>query len=338
MKTSIFDFHLPVDRIAQRPLSPRDHSRLMILKRGKQTIEHDRFYNLDKYLKRGDVLVFNNSKVFPARLIGKKIPTKGKMEVFLLRPVDEHTWLVILGGKGKKKGLEIVFPKKLTGVVIDSGENNTWKIRFSLPQDKLMPLLDVIGKTPTPPYIKQKTSLKKYQTLYAKHVGSVAAPTAGFHFTNRVFKKLQKIGVVCEYVTLHVGLGTFKPITSDTIEEHHMHAEWCEVSQKTAKSITRAKKEGRRIIPVGTTSLRTLEAFATQHGLSSGKKWVNIYIKPGYAFKLASGMVTNFHTPKSSLIVLVSALAGRDFIFKAYHQALQKDYRFYSFGDGMLIL
>ncbi len=348
MKLSEFDYNLPKDLVAQKPANPRDSSRLMVLERKSGKIYHSRFFEIGKFLNKGDVIVLNNSKVFPARLLGTKIPSGGKIEILLLQP-DLPTlkkinwakkWLAI--GKGKLKvGQEIKFSKNLTGKIVkDFGFEKI--IEFNKKGKSLKKLIFNLGKVPTPPYIKSnlpKSKLKNYyQTVYAKKIGSVAAPTAGFHFTNRLIKKLKKKGIIFKYVTLHVSLGTFQPIKEENIEKHKMPKEWAEIDKKTAEFLNRAKKEEKRIIACGTTTTRTLEGFSSQGKLLSGEKFVNLFIYPGYQFKFIDGLITNFHLPKSTPLLLVCAFAGKDFVFKAYHQAIKKKYRFYSFGDAMLIL
>lgn len=343
MLTSDFNYNLPAKLIAQSPASPRDHSRLLILDKTTGQIEHHSFYELPKLLKPNDVLVFNNSKVFKARLTGYK-PTGGKLEIFLLRALKPNVWEVLIGGRGAKVGLKINFGKKLFGTVIEQQNNIRW-LRFNLSGKKLQTAIDSLGSIPLPPYIKSSTKLAQYQTVYAKTRGSVAAPTAGLHFTKKLLSQLKKMGVQLEYVTLHVGLGTFQPIKTDKIEDHQIHSEWASIDASTAKRLNHAKKQGRRIIAVGTTTVRTLEAFCVdtdvraycntpQHGIRD----INLYITPGYKFKFVDAMITNFHLPQSSLLVLISSFAGHDKIMAAYKTAIKKKYRFYSFGDAMLIL
>jgi len=359
MKLSLFDYNLPRELIAQKQIKPRDHSRLLVLNRpslpssprlrrtgelrtaGRKTakITHDYFYNLDKYLNKGDVLVLNNSKVFPARIKFDK-----NKEIFLLSKLDNGNWEII----GKK--LEIRNQKLGGGLecnILKRVENGNWEVKFNLQGERFREVLEKIGETPLPPYIKTKDSKqirKDYQTVYAKEEGSVAAPTAGLHFTKRVFEKLKKKGVKIEYVTLHVGQGTFAPVKTENIEEHKMHAEYVVLDKATIDRLNKYKKEGRRIIAAGTTSCRVLEALASETGKlkvpSSAKAtedYINIFIYPGYEFKFVDSLITNFHLSKSSLLMLVSALAGRKLILKVYKEAIRKKYRFYSFGDSMFI-
>lgn len=358
MRLSEFDFNLPKNLIAQKPASPRDTCRLMVLNREKQSIRHDWFYNLGKYLKSGDVLVLNNSKVLPARLMGKK-DTGGKVEVLLLRQITASAWQCLIGFVPIRQqiGLKINFGKKLSGQIIKR-VGDMAVVRFNLSGVKLMEQILKIGQAPTPPYIKikdQKSKIKNwYQTVYAKKLGSVAAPTAGMHFTNKLLAKLKKMGVQIEYITLHVGLGTFQPVKVDDIKKHKMHAEYFELDKKTAERLNAAKRAGRRIVACGTTTVRVLEhcaklfpersAAKSKGGLRQAQAIIiprsgetDIFIYPGYKFKFVDTLLTNFHVPKSTLIMLVAAFAGKKYIDKAYKIAIKKKYRFYSFGDAMLI-
>jgi len=375
MKLTDFDYNLPPELIAQESCKPRDHSRLLVLKRaGGEArgvrIEHRHFFDLPEYLKAGDVLVFNDSKVFPARLRAVKAETGGEVEILLLREAPRCPdgrrgsgslamlgrrggvqkgargliWEAIIGGKGKKGGLELVILDKKGArtkarvILKKPVEDMIWEIEFGKEVGDVWALAQRYGKAPTPPYVKKITDLKKYQTVYAEKTGSVAAPTAGFHFTPRLLKKLRAKGVQCEFVTLHVGPGTFAPIRETDILKHKMHSEWTEISAAVVGRLNLAKKEGRRIIAVGTTAARTLEAAGQSGKIKAGSAWTDIFIYPGYKFKVLDGLVTNFHLPKSSLLVLVSALAGRELILRAYAEAVREKYRFYSFGDGMVIL
>jgi len=372
MKLSDFDYNLPKNLIAQVPKKPRDHSRLLVFDRQTGKTEHKYFFNLVDYLEKGDVLVFNNSKVFPARLIGKKKETGGKVEIFLHQKVNSNIWECLVRGRVKEKQ-EIEFEKDLTCEIIKNNNDGTWKVQFNFSGQKFKDLINKIGQVPLPPYIKSKKARKQeskdYQTIYAddKKVGSVAAPTAGFHFTPELIKKLKNKGVQFEYVTLHVGLGTFAPVKIENIKKHKMHAEFVEIKKDVIKNIIQAKKEGRRIITVGTTSTRALEAVVSKISItkkqdtkkfkifsnpagkqnSKFKNWVDIFIYPGYKFKVVDAMITNFHLPKSTLLMLVSAFAkapadktalvGRDKIINMYKQAIKKKYRFFSYGDAMFI-
>ena len=350
-----YDFYLPPELIAQKPARPADTCRLLVLGRKTQKITDEQFLNLPKYLQKGDVLVFNNSKVIPARLIGKKI-TGGKVEILLLRQIQSDTWECLVGNLPVKKQIStiITFSGRqehplLSGQII-ARVKDTSQIKFNLSGPKLMQQIFKLGQMPTPPYIKRIARQNEYQTFFAdpKKLGSVAAPTAGLHFTPRIFKLLKQKGIQIEFVTLHVGLGTFQPIKSDDITKHQIHEEFFELDKLTAKRLYQAKKEKRRIIAVGTTSVRVLESCASrpschpEHSrriceVGAQKGFTHIYIYPGYKFKFIDALITNFHFPKSSLILLVSAFASIDSIKKAYQHAIRKKYRFYSFGDVMFI-
>jgi len=348
-KLSTYDFNLPPELIAQKPASPADTCRLLILDRKTKKITDEKFLNLPKYLNKDDVLVFNNSKVLPARLIGRKT-TGGKVEILLLRQIKPNTWECLVGNLPVKKqiGTKLNFGELLSGQIA-TRIKDTAQIKFNLSGKKLMAQIFKLGQTPTPPYIKRLAKATEYQNFFAKKIGSVAAPTAGLHFTPRMFKLLKQKGVQIEFVTLHVGLGTFAPIKSDDITKHQIHSEYFELDKPTAKRLNQAKKEGRRIIAVGTTSVRVLESCskpkaqsskprAKSYELRANSGYTQIYIYPSYKFKFIDALITNFHVPKSSLILLVSAFAGTEFIRRAYQHAISKKYRFYSFGDVMLIL
>lgn len=335
MRVSSFDYQLPPELIAQSPVKPRDHSRLLVYNIKSREIIHDYFYNLGRYLQPDDILVFNDTRVFPARLFGKK-DTGGVLEVFLLRPVKGNIWEVLIGGKVRRVGLNITFAKGLKCEVIKGLPDGIWQVRFNKTPRRVFGFANLIGSTPLPPYIKRASKPSDYQTIYAKKVGSVAAPTAGFHFTKKLLVKLKKKGIKFENVTLHVGFGTFQPVKVENIEDHKIHSEYAEIDSVTAKRLIKAKKEGGRIVAVGTTTVRTLETFFDgKNKKKSG--WINTFIYPGYRFKFVDAMITNFHLPKSSLLMLVSAFAGRKEILRVYNTAVKKKYRFYSFGDGMLI-
>jgi len=327
MKTSDFDYTLPPGRIAQSPAEPRDSSLLMILDRAAQSIEHRQFSDIGEFLRPGDLLVVNESKVFKARLIA------GPIEIFLLRPDGDH-WLA-LGKPGKKltAGTVVTFDDGTTCTVREKRDDDgTIVVDFGKSAEDVFAWADRYGSVPTPPYVEasQKND-EAYQTTYAKTIGSVAAPTAGFHFTPDLIEKLKGQGVRFASVTLHVGLGTFRPMKTDTLEEHVMHEEWIDVPDETVRAIEKTKENGGRVIAVGTTTVRALESD-TRHGFT------NIFITPGYQFKIIDGLITNFHLPKSTLLVLVSAVANREFVLRAYDEAIRNDYRFYSFGDAMLII
>lgn len=338
LKLQDFDFDLPKNLIAQKPSSPRDACRLMVLRRDKKTIKHDRFFNIYKYLEPGDILVLNNSKVIPARLWGEK-ESGGRVETLLLRQIDTKKWECLVGSvpTNRQKDLKIFFSKKLKGKIIER-KTDTAVIKFNLSGKSLMNEIFRIGESPTPPYIKRLAKQKEYQTIYAKYFGSVAAPTAGMHFTKKLLEKIKKEGIKIEYITLHVGLGTFQPVKNEDITKHKMHSEYFQLDKKTAGVLNKAKKEGKRIIACGTTTVRVLE-HCTSNGLIKPKKGeTDIFIYHGYKFKFINQLITNFHTPKSTLLMLVSAFVGKKFIDKAYKEAIRKKYRFYSFGDSMLIL
>lgn len=351
-QTKDFDYHLPLELIAQKPMRPRDHSRLLLLNKKTSALEHRHFYNLINYLQPGDLLVLNNSKVFPARLIGYKKITGGQVEVFLHQPLKTITthnvWECLLGGR-VKEGLEIEFAgSRLRAVVKKNNQDGTWQVEFNLSGQKFWRALESIGAVPLPPYIKRPQQLasdkNNYQTVFAdnKAVGSAAAPTAGLHFTKSLLKNIKAKGVRIECVTLHVGLGTFAPVKTEKITDHKMHSEFAAVSSKTIKEIIKTKQQGGRVIAVGTTSCRTLESldFANlkrKAKINAQTFWTDIFIYPGYKFKIIDALVTNFHLPKSSLIMLVSALAGKKQIDKAYQVAVDEQYRFFSYGDAMFI-
>ena len=387
MNTKDFDYNLPKQLIAQWPANPRDHSRLLVLNRKNNQIKHDKFFNIIKYLKKGDLLVLNDSKVFPARLKGIKEATYGKVEILLNHQVEDGIWQCI--GKNLKVNTRIKFNNsKLKAIILDK-INDIYNIKFSISGENFYSELNKIGLTPLPPYIKKNVKLphrqsperrcqmsdvkdrdeesnrKQYQTVYAKEIGSVAAPTAGLHFTKELIKKIQKKGIEIKYLTLHVGLGTFAPIKSDRIENHKIHREYYSVDQKTINNIIKARLEHRRVIAVGTTTTRVLETLFEKIQIISHKSttklkfknrnfnqfnnltikqfnnslsgWTNIFIYPGYKFKCVDGLITNFHLPKSTLLMLVSAFADYKNINCAYNEAIKLKYSFYSYGDAMLI-
>jgi len=356
MKLSDFDYNLPKELIAQEPIRPRDHSRLLVFDKKTGKIDHKHFYNIVDYFQTGDVLVLNNSKVFPARLIGKKEDSGGKMEVFLLKHKKGKIWQCLVGGRGARVGLVIKFDKNLKTKVIKDNRDGTWDIGFNKSDSAAMKTIYQIGKVPLPPYVKRshyfhKNDVVNYQTIFAKKVGSIAAPTAGFHFTPKILKQLKSKGVKIKFVTLHVGLGTFAPVKVNDIVKHKMHAEWVEVKKDVTKEIIAAKQQNRRVIAVGTTSTRALESVFSQivsrQQIKDFSGWINIFIYPGYKFKAVDALITNFHLSKSSLLMLVSAfaktpadksaVAGINKIMKVYQEAVEKKYRFYSYGDAMLI-
>ncbi len=357
MLTKDFYYNLPTESIAQAPMKPRDHSRLMVLDCEKQTILQKKFYDVVDYLNPGDLLVVNNSKVFRARLAAKK--GEVTFEIFLLRP-ENDTWIVLARpGKKLSIGDEINFEDGISAEIISKKEDGTVIIKFSISHDEVFKYTQKHGSVPVPPYVKEAPDdADDYQTIYAKETGSVAAPTAGFHFTPELMDKLRDKGVNIAYVTLHVGLGTFRPVMTEKVEDHEMHEEWVEVSEETANLVNQTKDNGGRVVAVGTTSVRSLEAAARfprraeldtpfhKGGLNSFSGFTDLFITPGDEFGVVDVMITNFHLPESTLIMLVSAFAqskmknddeGRKFVLNAYQEAINKDYRFYSFGDAMIL-
>ena len=339
MKKSDFDFYLPEELIAQTPLEKRDGSRLLVLDKESGAMEHRHFYDLPEYLRAGDCLVLNNSRVLPARLIGTR-PGGGAVELVLLRDLGEGRWECLSRpGRKTKPGTELFFgggELKATVEAVAEGGNRIVKFDY---RGIFLEVLERLGKMPLPPYIKEELQdPERYQTVYSRELGSAAAPTAGLHFTNELLEKIQAMGVKVCYVTLHVGLGTFRPVKEDEIENHEMHSEFCIIPEDTARTVTETKQNGGRIVAVGTTSCRTLESFAKDDGtLEACSGWTDIFIYPGYSFKCIDALVTNFHLPESTLIMLVSALAGREHILNAYRTAVEEKYRFFSFGDAMFI-
>lgn len=395
MKLSKFNYNLPKNLITQKPTRPRDHCRLLVVRKNSDKFEHFKFFDIEKFLQKGDVVVLNDSKVIPARILGNK-STSGSVEILLIKKISNNAWEAMLRNfKEKELGKKIIISsshsslssphsslsssrmrgsrpeqnldsRRSLSALLAGGNDSSdflatpvknigeglWQIKFNLTGAALDKAIHKYGRTPLPPYIKKMAKLSDYQTIYAQKEGSVAAPTAGLHFTKRLINKLKKKGIIFETVTLHVGLGTFSPIREENIEKHKMHAEFAEISAKTAKAINKAKSESRRVIAVGTTSVRTLEAFVrSTHNLQqttnnknqkikikSGTKNVDIFIKPGYKFKITDGMITNFHLPETTLMILVSAFAGREKIIRAYQEAIKKKYKFFSFGDAMFII
>ena len=338
MDISDFDYDLPEERIAQLPVEPRDSSRLMVLDPSNHTIEHRRFFQLGDFLKQGDVLIFNDTRVIPARLIGAR-DTGGKVEVFLLRQMDKDQWeALVKPGKKMRIGSVVHFGEELSCEIVAHTDFGGRIVRF-IYDGIFEEILDRLGNMPLPPYIHEKLeNRERYQTVYSRVKGSAAAPTAGLHFTESLMEELRRKGIQFGFITLHVGLGTFRPVHVDTIEDHVMHSEFYSVPTETAELIHMAKKEGRRVVAVGTTSIRTLEAAASSTGtVEAGSGWTNIFIYPGYEFKVVDAVITNFHLPKSTLIMLISAFAGRTFTLEVYRTAVAEAYRFFSFGDAMLI-
>lgn len=340
MNVKEFNFDLPEHLIAQEPLKDRSASRLLVVNREKRNLAHKGFRDLIHHLQEGDCLVLNNTRVIPARLIGERKETGGKVEVLLLHRVNKDDWEVLVKpGKKAKVGARIVFGNGLLEAeVIDILKDGNRLIRFSY-EGIFEEILDTLGSMPLPPYIKLKLEDKeRYQTVYSKHNGSAAAPTAGLHFTEEYIEEIKKKGIKVAFVTLHVGLGTFRPVKVENILEHEMHSEYCYVDEENAAIINQAKATGKRVIPVGTTSLRTLESMANEDGHIEAKNmWTNIFIYPGYTFKIVDALITNFHLPESTLIMLVSALADKTLIKQAYEEAIREEYRFFSFGDAMFI-
>lgn len=339
MNKSDFDFYLPEELIAQTPLEKRDTSRLLHLDKQTGEIEHKHFYDIKQYLHEGDCLVLNDSRVLPARLIGAR-PTGGTVELVLLKDLGDNRWECLSRpGRKTKPGQELVFGNgELTAVVEEVTLGGNRIVKFSY-EGIFLEILERLGKMPLPPYIKEELQdSERYQTVYSKELGSAAAPTAGLHFTKELLAEIADMGVKICYVTLHVGLGTFRPVKADKIEDHEMHSEFCIVPEETAETVNAVKRAGGRVIAVGTTSCRTLESFTTEDGtLQATSGWTNIFIYPGYNFKCIDALITNFHLPESTLIMLVSALAGRENILNAYNTAVKERYRFFSFGDAMMI-
>jgi S-adenosylmethionine:tRNA ribosyltransferase-isomerase len=351
MKTSDFDYHLPEASIAQTPLEPRDSSRMLVLHRETGSLEHRVFNQIGEYLNPGDLLVLNQTRVIPARIYARK-QTGGKVELLLLRKQDDLTWECLVGGKGLRVGSTVVVNDGPQAEIVQLLNGSERLVKFSEP---IEPYFPKVGHVPLPPYIHEKLDdPERYQTVYAREPGSAAAPTAGLHFTPRLLAELQAKGVKIVYVTLHVGLDTFAPVTEEEPEEHKIHTEWCELSTVTADAINRTRANGGRVIAVGTTSVRTLETAGIGNRKSENVPGsppsipdsrvtsfigpTSLYILPGYEFKVVDAMITNFHLPKSTLIMLVSAFAGREKILETYETAIKEGYRFFSFGDAMLIL
>jgi len=340
MLVSDFDYYLPEELIAQDPVEPRDSSRLLVMNKETGELEHSIFHDLTKYLRKGDMLVINDTKVLPARLYAHK-ETGAVIEILLLKETGYLTWqCLVKPGKKALPGTKLLFDlPEMTAEVVDHSDEGTRIIKFN-PDGNFYDLLDKLGTMPLPPYIKKPLiDQDRYQPVYARERGSAAAPTAGLHFTDRLLNELKENGIGIEKVLLHVGLGTFRPVKSDTVEDHVMHSEYYRVTQETADAINRARAAGGRIVAVGTTAVRTLETVSTDDGIVHAEEgWTQKYIYPGYHYKAVDAMITNFHLPKSSLVMLVSAFAGLDHVKHAYETAVNERYRFFSFGDAMLIL
>ena len=341
MKTSDFNFELPQELIAQTPIPRRDASRLLVLDKDTGAWVHRHFYDLPDYLRPGDCLILNNSRVLPARLLGHRLPGGGACEILLLIDRGENTWeCLVRPGKKLRTGARVSFGDgQLTAEITEELPGGNRLVHFEY-EGIFLEVLDRLGKMPLPPYIKEELQdRERYQTVYSKEVGSAAAPTAGLHFTEALLEQIQAMGVNLCYVTLHVGLGTFRPVKAEDITDHEMHSEYCMIPAETARIINQTKQNGGRVICVGTTSCRTIESWAAEDGtLQETAGWTNIFIYPGYRFKVLDGLITNFHLPESTLIMLVSALAGREHVLHAYAKAVEEKYRFFSFGDAMLIL
>ena len=340
MKTSDFYFELPPELIAQDPLEDRSASRLLALDRKSGHIKHERFVDLKEYLRAGDCLVVNDTKVIPARLYGKKTDTGASVELLLLKRREHDVWeTLVKPGKKAKPGCLLSFGEGLlTGEIIDVVDDGNRLIQFTY-EGIFEEILDQLGEMPLPPYITHKLRDKnRYQTVYAKWEGSAAAPTAGLHFTGQMLEEIRRMGVEIAHVTLHVGLGTFRPVKVENVDEHHMHSEFYQIEEDQARLINKTRESGGRIIAVGTTSCRTLESAADDQGvLRAGSGWTDIFIYPGYDFRIMDGLVTNFHLPESTLLMLVSAFAGKEKVLAAYEEAVRAQYRFFSFGDAMFI-
>lgn len=340
MKTDDFDFYLPESLIAQTPLEKRDNSRLLVLDKETGNIEHKHFNNIIEYLNKGDVLVLNDTKVMPARLYGIKEDTKASIEVLMLKEINKDTWECLCKpAKRVKIGTIIIFGDGRLKAKCISVQDEGIRVFQLLYEGILLEILDSLGEMPLPPYIHEKLEDKdRYNTVYAKNIGSAAAPTAGLHFTENLLKQIEKKGVIVTYITLHVGLGTFRPVSVEDVTNHKMHSEFYNMTKDTADTLNKARRDGRKIISVGTTSTRTLETIMNNYNeFRECSGWTDIFIYPGYKFKAINSLITNFHLPKSTLIMLVSALAGKDNIKNAYNEAVEKEYRFFSFGDSMFI-
>lgn len=337
MQVSDFDYELPKELIAQHPMEPRDHSRLLVVNKDTGDLEHKHFYDLPDYLKAGDLLVFNDTRVIPARLHGFK-STGARVEVFLLTRINGTDWEVLVKpGRRVQPGTIVKFSDELSCEIMEKTDFGGRIARFIF-AGIFEEILDRLGETPLPPYITEPLEDKeRYQTVYSRERGSAAAPTAGLHFTKELLKKIKDMGVEEVFVTLHVGLGTFRPVSEDTVEDHKMHSEFYTITSEAAQAINNAKKAGRRIVAVGTTSVRTLEAAGISGEIKPGGNWTKIFIYPGFQFKFVDALVTNFHLPQSTLLMLVSALSTREIMLHTYKVAVEEKYRFFSFGDAMFI-
>ena len=342
MRSSDFEYNLPRKLIAQFPSEKRDNSRLMVLDRQKKSIEHRRFYEIVDYFEAGDALVLNKTKVIPARLRGEKAGTGSRVELLLLRELEKNCWeCLVKPGRRGRRGARLLLDQNVACEILDSTRFGGRIVRFHIDED-IRELLDRIGSTPLPPYIRRNDvplDRERYQTVYASEIGSVAAPTAGFHFTNELLEEIEQRGVKTFYLTLHIGLGTFRPVKVDNITKHTMDSEFFRINEETTEGINECSANGKRVVAVGTSTARVLETVSDVAGkLRSGTGETALFIYPGYNFKVLQALLTNFHLPKSTLLMMVCAFAGRDFIFEAYEEAIKEKYRFYSYGDAMLIL
>ncbi len=342
MRLSDFEYNLPENLIAQFPSEKRDNSRLMVLDRSKRSIEHRRFYEIVDYLEAGDALVLNKTKVIPARLHGNKAGTGSRVELLLLRELEKNRWeCLVKPGRRARRGARLLFDENVACEILDLTRFGGRIVRFHIDED-IKNLLDRIGSTPLPPYIRRDDvplDRERYQTVYASEIGSVAAPTAGLHFTNELLEKVEQRDVRTFYLTLHIGLGTFRPVKADDITKHPMDSEFFRINRETAEGINECRSNGKRVVAVGTSTARVLETVSDAVGkLCSGSGETALFIYPGYDFKMLQALLTNFHLAKSTLLMMVCAFAGRDFIFEAYEEAIKEEYRFYSYGDAMLIL
>ena len=339
MDVKEFDYYLPEELIAQTPLEKRSNSRLMVVNKNNGNIEHKHFYDIIDYFNENDVLVLNDTKVMPSRIFGKKVETNANIEFLLLKETKKDCYeALVKPARRVNIGTKIDFNGILEGTVVSKGDNGLCEIEFTY-EGIFIEKLEALGEMPLPPYIHEKLENQdRYQTVYAKELGSAAAPTAGLHFTKELLEELKNKGVEILYVTLHVGLGTFRPMQTETIEEHHMHSEWYHMSKDVADRLNNAKANGKRIVSVGTTSTRTLESIMSKYGeFKEVSEDTNIFIYPGYTFKAIDALITNFHLPKSTLVMLVSAFSSKDIIMNAYKEAIENKYRFFSFGDAMFI-
>ena len=339
MEVKDFDYELPVECIAQTPLEKRSNSKLMLLDRNNGDITHKHFYDIIDYLNEGDVLVLNDTKVMPSRIYGEKEDTKAKIEFLLLKETDKDCYEALTRpARRVKLGTRVRFSDELSLEVLEKKDEGMCVVKFFY-EGIFIEKLEQLGEMPLPPYIHEKLNDKdRYQTIYASNLGSAAAPTAGLHFTDELMERIRQKGIQIEYVTLHIGLGTFRPMSVEHIQDHHMHTEWFKMTKEVAERLNKAKEEKRRIIAVGTTSTRTLESIYTKYNkFVDTAEDTNIFIYPGYQFKAIDGLITNFHLPKSTLIMLVSAFSSRDYVLNAYQEAIKNNYRFFSFGDSMFI-